>query len=129
MHFGRDTQLSAGPYSSATADATTIDGATNTVGYRMIRSGKVTGISVQYNVTASTGGATFRATVQDGGSNTTMYAQGTVASTGNQGASSTANSFDVSANDLVNVELRIDANGGGGSVTADNIAILVEISA
>ena len=129
LHFGRDTQLSAGPYSSATADATTIDGATNTVGYRMIRSGKVTGISVQYNVTANTGGATFRATVQDGGSNTTMYAQGTVASTGNQGASSTANSFDVSANDLVNVELRIDANGGGGSVTADNIAILVEISA
>ena len=125
--YGRDAEISANNFGSTTADAVTVDGSTNSYGYRMIRKGIVTGISAQFNCTAVSTGDNITFTVQKNGANTSMVLNDTSLSvSANQGGSSIANAFGVAAGDKINVEITL-YSGGMGTVTVDDIAIIVEM--
>jgi hypothetical protein len=131
--FGRDAALTQ-IGGTNTVDATTIDSATNTRGYRMIRAGTVTGVSLQFNCTNATTIGLLTATVQDGGTNTTMAVTypsggaGAIAVSNDLGHQSTSNSFSFSAGDRINVELSL-LEVDGDSCTVDDIAVIVEFIA
>ena len=128
--FGYNTAITADD-ETITIDACTVNGSANSYGYRMIRGGTISGISLQFNCTDGSIGALFKATVQDGGVNTSMVAQypsggvGNIPINNNLGYQSTANSFTVSAGDTINIELSLYEEEMQ-TVTVDDIAIIVE---
>ena len=126
VSFGYDASLSAGAGATTTADAKAENGATNGQGFRMIRDGKVTGLSMQYDCTTS-GGGSFTATVQKNASNQSMNVSGAINATGDKGVSTTSNPLTVSAGDRVNVELTIQETDGSGTIAVDDIAVFVEL--
>jgi len=112
---------------TVTDDAFTVNGADNTMGYKMIRSGKVTGLSFQCRVTSATTTGNFKATVQKNGTNQSMTTSINPTSVSNdQGSYTTSNSFSFSAGDKINVELEL-AEIDNVSCTVEDIAIVVEI--
>jgi len=120
--FGYNAMITG---TSVTTDAKTVDGATNENGYRMIRAGTITGISIQYRCTESAYGGYLYATVQKNKVNSSMVVIGPVSVTGNDlGNSTTSNSFTFSAGDRINVELLL---GCSDSATVEDIAIMVEV--
>jgi hypothetical protein len=100
----------------------------------MIRAGTVTGVSLQFNCTNATTIGLLTATVQDGGTNTTMAVTypsggaGAIAVSNDLGHQSTSNSFSFSAGDRINVELSL-LEVDGDSCTVDDIAVIVEFIA
>ena len=112
---------------SVTTDAKTVDGATNNNGYRMLRAGTITGISIQYRCTESASVIGYLyATVQKNKVNSSMLVSGSVTATGNDlGNSTTSNSFTFSAGDRINVELFLSCYGS--AATVEDIAIMVEV--
>lgn len=126
LPFGYNAEISATGVTT-TVDAKTIDGSTNANGYRMLRAGTVTGISIQYRCTDLTDDGALRAYVQKNKVNQSMYADGSVASVSDDlGASTTANSFTFVANDRINVEIQL-GEGSANVVKVEDIAIVVEI--
>ena len=120
--FGYNAEITG---TSVTTDAKTVDGATNNNGYRMLRAGTITGISIQYRCTESAYGGCLYATVQKNKVNSSMLVSGSVTATGNDlGNSTTSNSFTFSAGDRINVELLL---GCSDSATVEDIAIMVEV--
>jgi len=110
---------------SVTTDAKTVDSVTNENGYRMIRAGTITGISIQYRCTESAYGGYLYATVQKNKVNSSMVVNGPVTVTGNDlGNFTTRNSFTFSAGDKINVELLLYCSD---SATVEDIAIMVEV--
>ena len=121
--FGYNAMITG---TSVTTDAKTVDGATNENGYRMIRAGTITGISIQYRCTESAYGGYLYATVQKNKVNSSMVVIGSVTATGNDlGNSTTSNSFTFSAGDRINVELFLSCYGS--AATVEDIAIMVEV--
>ena len=123
--FGYNAIITALSGATTTIDAFTLNGASNDQGYRTIRNGKVTGVSLQYEV-ATTGTGTFAATVQRNAVNESMSVFNTVTS-GDKGISSTANSFSFVAGDTINVELELEETASSGTIEGDDVSILVEI--
>lgn len=126
LPFGYATSISVNASLSTTKDAKTVDSAVNGQGYRMLRAGKVTGISLQCDCTDDTGGGSIKAIPQKNGINQTMIV-GVADAAGDVGGYSTANSFDYSAGDTINVEITVEETKGTGSLAFENIAIIVEI--
>ena len=121
--FGYNAEITG---TSVTTDAKTVDGATNNNGYRMLRAGTITGISIQYRCTKSAYGGYLYATVQKNKVNSSMLVSGSVTATGNDlGNSTTSNSFTFSAGDRINVELFLSCYGS--AATVEDIAIMVEV--
>ena len=121
--FGYNAEITG---TSVTTDAKTVDGATNNNGYRMLRAGTITGISIQYRCTESAYGGCLYATVQKNKVNSSMLVSGSVTATGNDlGNSTTSNSFTFSAGDRINVELFLSCYGS--AATVEDIAIMVEV--
>jgi len=121
--FGYNAEITG---TSVTTDAKTVDGATNNNGYRMLRAGTITGISIQYRCTESASVIGYLyATVQKNKVNSSMLVSGSVTATGNDlGNSTTSNSFTFSAGDRINVELFLSCYD---SATVEDIAIMVEV--
>ena len=120
--FGYNAEITG---TSVTTDAKTVDGATNNNGYRMLRAGTITGISIQYRCTKSAPGYLY-ATVQKNKVNSSMLVSGSVTATGNDlGNSTTSNSFTFSAGDRINVELFLSCYVS--AATVEDIAIMVEV--
>ncbi len=130
LSFGYNAIISA-TSGTTTVDAHTVDGSANAQGYRMIRAGTVTGVSLQFDVTnASTEPAadTFIATVQKNGANQSMAVTvETMTSTGDYGAQSTSTSFTMAAGDTINVELSLTEDTGD-QLNVENVAVIVEIT-
>jgi len=122
--FGYNTAVTVNADEN-TWDAHTVDGSSNTQGYRMLRAGKVAGISIQLSVTASSPDSTILATVQKNGVNQSLAVELTDSGSGNQGGAATGSSFTVAANDRVNVELYI-TEADDTNFTVEDIAIVVE---
>ena len=122
--FGYNAEITG---TSVTTDAKTVDGATNNNGYRMLRAGTITGISIQYRCTESASVIGYLyATVQKNKVNSSMLVSGSVTATGNDlGNSTTSNSFTFSAGDRINVELFLSCYGS--AATVEDIAIMVEV--
>ena len=122
--FGYNAEITG---TSVTTDAKTVDGATNNNGYRMLRAGTITGISIQYRCTKSAPNYGYLyATVQKNKVNSSMLVSGSVTATGNDlGNSTTSNSFTFSAGDRINVELFLSCYGS--AATVEDIAIMVEV--
>ena len=124
--FGYDTSIPIDD-ENVTLDMYTVDGSANGQGYRMIRAGTVTGVSIQCDVTDATSSGYLRAYVQLNGANQSMYASASISGTGDTGGSSTSNSFSFSVGDRINVEIDFDSVGETAAI--ENIAVLVEIAA
>lgn len=125
--FGLNTAISADSFGTTTADATTVNGVTNSYGCRILRAGIVTGISAQFNVTAGNSGDSIRFYAQKNASNQSMYAIYNISGIiTNAGCTTISNPFSVAAGDKVNVEITIYA-GDLPTVTVDDIAILLEV--
>ena len=105
-------------------DAVTVDGSKNGQGYRMLRAGTVSGVSVQCDVTNATSSGTFTIKVQKNAVNQTMTVAPVITSIGDTGAYSTSNTFTIIAGDRINVELDLDVSGD--IVAVENIAVIVE---
>ena len=123
--FGYDANITAED-GSTVVDAHTVDGSANGQGYRMIRAGKVTGVSLQFDCTDATVSGDLKATLQLNASNQTMLVQVNTTSTGDLGGYSTANSFTFSAGDTINVELDLSEDAVDQCIV-NNVAIVVEI--
>lgn len=123
LHFGRNATITG---ASTTVDAYTLDGVSNTYGYRMIRDGRVTGISYVYNCStadSSDGDLNFR--VQQNRVNSSMIVSDTTATTGYKQGDTTSNDFSFASGDTINVELALIQDAGDGVV--EDISILIEI--
>ena len=127
--FGYNTTISG----STTVDAHTTDGATNTYGYRIFRSGKISGFSVQFNVvnqsTHAADDDVITFTIQKNGSNTTMSLELRYSSSGaidDAGGYTTSNSLTVVAGDKINIEIQTIDGSNGTAFSVDDISIVVE---
>ena len=134
LSFGFSGSFTAVGGATRVADACTIGSQANTQGYRMFRNGRVTGVSVQcVESTGSTDAqGLFIVTPQLGGVNQSMAASFVIniakwQPNGFIGAVSTNNPFGFISGSTINVEMQIQETEAGVSVTADEIAILVEI--
>jgi len=126
LPFGYDAEISIDD-STVTVDAYTVGGVSNTNGYKMLRAGTVTGISIQYRCTSATTNGSLKAYVQKNKVNQSMYANGAVSSVSDDlGASTTSDAFTFAAGDRINVELQL-SEGDMDQVKVEDIAILVEV--
>jgi len=114
----------SGISSSGTVECYTVDGVQNGKGYRMIRSGKITGVSIQFNASTIADITSVSATVYKNGSSTSVSCSkefdGTEGS-GSYGAHNTG-SVEFSAGDTIMVKVSND-----GFIEFGDIAVIVEI--
>jgi hypothetical protein len=131
--FGNSSLMTA-TSTTVTTDGRTVNGVLNTQGYRMVRDGIVTGISLQFRCTDATSIGSLTATVQDNASNTSMSVAypvggaGTISVSDNLGHQSTSSAFEVSAGDRINVELSL-LEIDGDTCSVDDIAVVVDFLA
>lgn len=116
---------------STTIDASTVDGSQNTMGYKMLRNGIVSGQSLQFRCTNPTTTGQVIATVQKNGVNSSMVIQipnaaGSVTASDDTGKITTSNQFSFVANDKINIELTV-IEADGDAFTIEDAAVVVEI--
>jgi len=128
LTFGYNNAITQTGVGVTTVDAKTVNGSENTQGYRMIRAGKVTGISLQFRGINAGTDAQLKATVQLNAANQAMTEGVVVAVSNNLGDDNTSNSFTFSAGDRINVELELE-EVTGGNPSVEDIAVVVEFAA
>ena len=126
LPFGHNSGLSVAG-TSTTIELTVINGATNGKGYRMMRAGSITAASLQMDCTNSHASSTVTLHVYKNGSSVFSPTM-TPAGSGDEGLYSVqAVGVDTFvAGDQITAKLY--AAGNAGTVTLDDVAVLVEIS-
>jgi len=113
---------------TTTVECTTLNGATNGRGYRMMRAGSITGVSIQCDVITAGAASTVTVQVFKNGSNVFSDVLSGISATGDFGTAATQNiGVDTfSAGDQIMAKIVCAANSSYLSV--DDVAVLVEIS-
>jgi len=107
--------------------ARTVDGIGNEYGYRMLRAGKVTGISCVYSCINVGGESTLTIEICKNGIATDVKLTGAVTSTGNGlGVYKLDNSFSFEASDVISAKITLYNDVGGVRVSCFSIVAEIE---
>jgi len=132
LHFGHNAALTADSGGDASEIAQTVDGADNTLGYRMFRAGNVTGVSVQFSASAvgPPANSDLKVTMLLNGADKTMVLTVNLDSGAgvDKGGFTLTNPFGFVANNKIGVKIELISDAGGiDEISAYDIAVLVEI--
>ena len=126
--FGRNSTIST--TSTTTFEGYAANGASNGEGYRMVRAGEVTGVSVQYDVNSSGGsGSSCKVQVTKNGSDISGANATHTFVAGGSGVHTTfaAGTYTFVAGDAIGVDLVL-TRISSGTVSLDDCTMIVEIS-
>ena len=125
--FGRNSTIST--TGTTTYEGYAANGASNGEGYRMVRAGEITGVSVHYDkINEGSSGSSCKVQVTKNGSDVSGANATHTFIGGGDGTSTTfaAGTYTFSANDRIGVDLVLTATGG--TVSLDDCTMIVEIT-